>query len=102
MGWLGIVGWAERGDGRAGGHGNSVPRFHITWGTGTGVVKPFVDAALAAVETGHVRFLHRHRVDELIRDGAAVTGVRGRILLICGLRRCGMLRSRCRGGVMRL
>ncbi|MFC6704440.1 FAD-binding dehydrogenase [Flexivirga alba] len=80
MGWLGIVGWAERGDGRAGGHGNSVPRFHITWGTGTGVVKPFADKALAAVETGHVRFLHRHRVDELVRDGAAVTGVRGRIL----------------------
>lgn len=80
MGWLGIVGWAERGDGRATGHGNSVPRFHITWGTGTGVVKPFVDAALSAAETGQVRLLHRHRVDELIRDGAAVTGVRGRIL----------------------
>jgi len=80
LAWLGIVGWAERGDGRAGGHGNSVPRFHITWGTGTGVVKPFVDAALAAVESGHVRFLHRYRVDALVRDGAAVTGVRGRIL----------------------
>ncbi|MBB2893303.1 FAD-binding dehydrogenase [Flexivirga oryzae] len=80
MGWLAIVGWAERGDGRADGHGNSVPRFHITWGTGTGVVKPFADAAVAASESGQVRLLHRHRVDELIRDGAAVTGVRGRIL----------------------
>ncbi|WP_265442992.1 FAD-binding dehydrogenase [Flexivirga meconopsidis] len=80
MGWLGVVGWAERGDGRADGHGNSVPRFHITWGTGTGVVKPFAEAALAAVETGHVRFLHRHRVDELVTSGGAVTGVRGRIL----------------------
>jgi predicted oxidoreductase len=80
MGWLAIVGWAERGDGRAEGHGNSVPRFHITWGTGTGVVKPFAEAALAAAETGQVRFLHRPRVDELIRDGSAVTGVRGRIL----------------------
>jgi hypothetical protein len=29
-----VVGWAERGDGRANGHGNSVPRFHIAWGTG--------------------------------------------------------------------
>ena len=80
MGWLGIVGWAERGDGRADGHGNSVPRFHITWGTGTGVVKPFVDGALAAAETGQVRLLNRHRVDSLIRDGATITGVRGRIL----------------------
>ncbi|NNG38149.1 FAD-binding dehydrogenase [Flexivirga sp. ID2601S] len=80
MGWLGVVGWAERGDGRADGHGNSVPRFHISWGTGTGVVKPFAEAALAAVETGHVRFLHRHRVDELVTSEGAVVGVRGRIL----------------------
>ena len=36
-----VVGWAERGDGRADGHGNSVPRFHLTWGTGPGVVEPF-------------------------------------------------------------
>jgi predicted oxidoreductase len=28
-----MVGWAERGDGRANGHGNSVPRFHVSWGT---------------------------------------------------------------------
>ncbi|TWE10147.1 FAD-binding dehydrogenase [Rudaeicoccus suwonensis] len=81
MGWLAVVGWAERGDGRAEGHGNSVPRFHITWGTGTGVVKPFVDAALAAMETGQVKLYERHRVDELIREGGAVTGVRGRTLL---------------------
>ncbi|WP_367118354.1 hypothetical protein [uncultured Brevundimonas sp.] len=32
-----MVGWAERGDG----HGNSVPRFHVAWGTGTGVSGPF-------------------------------------------------------------
>lgn len=80
MGWLAIVGWAERGDGRADGHGNSVPRFHITWGTGTGVVKPFADAALAAAASGQVRLLHRHRVDGLIRDGSVITGVTGRIL----------------------
>ncbi|GAA1525330.1 hypothetical protein GCM10009827_047540 [Dactylosporangium maewongense] len=36
-----VVGWAERGGGPADGHGNSVPRFHITWGTGPGVVEPF-------------------------------------------------------------
>src|SRR6476620_5683922 len=37
-----VVGWAERGDGTATGHGNSVPRFHVTWGTGPGVLEPFV------------------------------------------------------------
>ncbi|MEO8750060.1 MAG: FAD-binding dehydrogenase [Allobranchiibius sp.] len=80
MGWLALVGWAERGDGRADGHGNSVPRFHITWGTGTGVVKPFVDAALQAAEAGRLTFYHRHRVTGLVTDGGVVTGVRGDVL----------------------
>ncbi|MFL5820610.1 MAG: FAD-dependent oxidoreductase, partial [Solirubrobacteraceae bacterium] len=35
-------GWAERGGYLAIGHGNSVPRFHVTWGTGPGIVEPFV------------------------------------------------------------
>ncbi len=30
--WFPIVGWAERGGQGAIGHGNSVPRFHVTWG----------------------------------------------------------------------
>ncbi|MEO8850103.1 MAG: FAD-binding dehydrogenase [Allobranchiibius sp.] len=80
MGWLALVGWAERGDGRAEGHGNSVPRFHVTWGTGTGVVKPFVDAALQAAEAGRLTFHHRCRVTELITVGGVVTGVRGQVL----------------------
>jgi uncharacterized protein len=74
MSWLPTVGWAERGALKADGHGNSVPRFHVTWGTGTGVVEPFVNSA---VESGHITFYHRHRVDELILEQGAVTGVRG-------------------------
>lgn len=72
-----MVGWAERGDGRADGHGNSVPRFHVAWGTGTGVSRPFVDAALEAESRGLLTFFHRHRVDELVVTGGVVTGVRG-------------------------
>ena len=75
-----MVGWAERGDGRAAGHGNSVPRFHIAWGTGTGLSEPFADRARAAAEQGTVRFHHRHQVDELVFDSGAVTGVRGTLL----------------------
>ena len=69
-----VVGWAERGDGRAGGHGNSVPRFHLTWGTGPGVVAPFERRVREAVDRGpgHLRLpaprrrpgpagRHRHR-----------------------------------------
>ena len=78
--FLPTVGWAERGDLRADGHGNSVPRFHVAWGTGTGIVKPFADSALAAADRGLVTFCHRHRVDELIIDGGTVTGVRGAVL----------------------
>ncbi|MEV5737758.1 FAD-binding dehydrogenase [Streptomyces sp. NPDC052292] len=77
---LPTVGWAERGDLRAGGHGNSVPRFHIAWGTGTGVVEPFVRYARQAARDGLLTFHHRHRVDELVTEGGAVRGVRGTVL----------------------
>jgi predicted oxidoreductase len=75
-----IVGWAERGDLRADGHGNSVPRFHIAWGTGTGVVAPFVRSAQQAADAGLLTFHHRHQVDELLITDGAVTGVRGTVL----------------------
>jgi uncharacterized protein len=75
-----VVGWAERGDGRADGHGNSVPRFHITWGTGPGIVEPFAGRVREHVATGRVRFAFRHRVDELVVADGAVTGVRGKVL----------------------
>ncbi|HVD27327.1 MAG TPA: FAD-dependent oxidoreductase, partial [Mycobacteriales bacterium] len=78
--FLPTVGWAERGDLRADGHGNSVPRFHVAWGTGTGVVAPFVAAAEQAAEAGLLSFHHRHRVDELLVEQGRVTGVRGALL----------------------
>ena len=75
-----VVGSAERGDGRASGHGNSVPRFHITWGTGPGVVAPFERRVREAVERGRVTMMFRHQVDELVVTGGVVTGVRGTVL----------------------
>jgi uncharacterized protein len=75
-----VVGWAERGGGNAIGHGNSVPRFHITWGTGPGVLEPFVQRVREAQKRGLISFKFRHRVNELMRTGAVVTGVRGDIL----------------------
>ena len=75
-----VVGWAERGGGNAPGRGNSVPRFHITWGTGPGVIEPFVRRVRAGEQQGLVMFKFRHRVNELIRSGAAIAGVRGDIL----------------------
>ncbi len=75
-----FVGWAERGDGRALGHGNSVPRFHLTWGTGPEVVRVFAEPVLDAERRGLVRFAFRHRVDDLVVEGGAVVGVRGAVL----------------------
>ncbi|MFJ9176682.1 FAD-binding dehydrogenase [Streptomyces sp. NPDC102360] len=74
------VGWAERGAGTATGHGNSVPRFHITWGTGPEVVRVFREPVLAAAERGLVDFKYRHQVDELIVEDGAAVGVRGSLL----------------------
>ncbi|MEU6075633.1 FAD-binding dehydrogenase [Micromonospora sp. NPDC047074] len=75
-----VVGWAERGGYLATGHGNSVPRFHVTWGTGPAVVAPFAHRVREAVSKGLVTLAFRHRVDELVVTDGAVTGVRGAVL----------------------
>ncbi len=80
IGFFPVVGWAERGGYSAQGHGNSVPRFHITWGTGPGLVAPFERRVRNATQTGEVTFAFRHRVDELVVENGAVTGVRGAVL----------------------
>ena len=80
MRWFPVVGWAERGGALATGHGNSVPRFHITWGTGPGVLKPFEDRVLEHEKAGRIAFRFRHRVSHLLMQGNAVTGVSGEVL----------------------
>lgn len=75
-----IVGWAERGGSNATGQGNSVPRFHITWGTGPGVLEPFVRRVRHAAGPGLVRLAFRHRVDALSTQDGTVVGVTGSLL----------------------
>jgi len=75
-----VVGWAERGGYDALGHGNSVPRFHVSWGTGPGVVEPFERRAREAKARGLLTFRFRHRVDALTMTNGAVDGVGGSIL----------------------
>jgi uncharacterized protein len=75
-----VVGWAERGGDNASGHGNSVPRFHITWGTGPGLIAPFVQRLREGAKQGLVTFKFRHRVNALTKTGGIVDGVRGDIL----------------------
>ena len=78
--WFPLVGWAERGGYLADGHGNSVPRFHVTWGTGPGLVAPFERQVRDAAAGGLAGFRFRHRVDELTVTGGIVDGVRGAVL----------------------
>ena len=78
--WFPIVGWAERGGYTANGHGNSVPRFHITWGTGPGLVAPFAAKVTEAAAAGRLTLAFRHRVDELTVTNGVVDGVRGKVL----------------------
>ena len=78
--WFPVVGWAERGDGRAEGHGNSVPRFHVTWGTGPGVVAPFAQRVEAHIAAGRIEARFRHQVSHVIQQGGLIKGVSGEIL----------------------
>lgn len=78
--WFPVVGWAERGGSFAGGHGNSVPRFHITWGTGPGVLRPFEERVLAAETAGKVTFGFRHRVTGFDISDGHIKGVSGEVL----------------------
>ncbi|MCC5968959.1 MAG: FAD-binding dehydrogenase [Pararhodobacter sp.] len=80
MRWFPVVGWAERGGALADGHGNSVPRFHITWGTGPGVLAPFIARARALKVQGLLTFDFRHRATEILKENGRVTGVAGEVL----------------------
>ncbi|MBT2571054.1 FAD-binding dehydrogenase [Planococcus sp. ISL-110] len=75
-----VVGWAERGGYLAEGHGNSVPRFHIVWGTGPGIVAPFERRVREHMKKGLIEFRSRRQVDELLTEDGVVMGVSGSIL----------------------
>ncbi|MFF3655471.1 FAD-binding dehydrogenase [Streptomyces olivochromogenes] len=96
-----VVGWAERGGYDANGHGNSVPRFHITWGTGPGVVEPFERRVRAGVARGLVQLKFRHRVTGLSRSAGTVDTVTGEILEPSGIAR-GQASSRTVAGAFEL
>ncbi len=84
VGFFPVVGWAERGGYTALGPGNSVPRFHITWGTGPGIVAPFRAAVERAEAEGRLTILPRHRVTGLTTVDGAVVGASGEILAPSG------------------
>ena len=85
--WFPIVGWAERGGSFADGHGNSVPRFHLTWGTGPGIIEQFVRRCEQHERAGLITFHFRHQVDRIDMENGAAKGVSGTILADDGAER---------------
>ena len=77
MRWFPIVGWAERGGGQAHGHGNSVPRFHVTWGTGPGIVAPFERRVREHMDKEMIALKCRHQVSHIVKTNGRITGVAG-------------------------
>ena len=78
--WFPVVGWAERGGSYADGHGNSVPRFHITWGTGPGVLEHFIRRVQEHVDNGLIQMKFRHQVSHIIMQNGCAKGVSGEVL----------------------
>ncbi|GAA6161491.1 FAD-binding dehydrogenase [Ruegeria sp. HU-ET01832] len=78
--WFPVVGWAERGGSYADGHGNSVPRFHITWGTGPGVLEHFIRRVREHEDNGLIQMKFRHQVSHIIMQNGCAKGVSGEVL----------------------
>lgn len=96
-----LVGWAERGGQGGNGPGNSVPRFHITWGAGPGILEPFIARAHEARQRGLLTYRFRHRVDHIEQSNGTVSGVSGTILEASSVKR-GRSSSRMESGGFRL
>lgn len=65
------VNWVERG---RFGEGNSLPRYHIVWGTSRELTRRMIAAMHAADPGGRLNLLHRHRVIGLDHTAGRVSG----------------------------
>ncbi len=82
--WLGrhgvrffpVVHWVERG---LFAPGNSVPRFHMVWGTGHRLVELLLRALSASPHRDRLQLRFRHAVTDLVEEGGRVVGCAGRI-----------------------
>jgi predicted oxidoreductase len=68
-----VVNWAERG---VHGDGNSVPRFHLTWGCGQALVDAMWDSIQRHPRRSQLEVRFGTRVTELVQEDGAVRGCR--------------------------
>ena len=69
-----VVHWVERGMFEP---GNSVPRFHMVWGTGKGLTETLIEEVRTHRHADRLTVRFRHRVTDLIGDVSGIRGVRG-------------------------
>jgi predicted oxidoreductase len=72
--FLPVVNWVERGEFRP---GNSVPRFHVAWGTGKGLAEALIAALRAHRNIGRLTLRFNQRVERLTQRGGKVCGAAG-------------------------
>ncbi len=72
--FLAMVNWPERGLFVP---GNSVPRWHITWGTGHGLMEAIIRHMNEHPNRDHLTIHYRHKVEELEVTDGVVSGCRG-------------------------
>ena len=65
------VNWVERG---RFGDGNSVPRYHIVWGTARKLTRCMIEHLEQAGKRGRLTLMHGHRVDRLEQENGRVSG----------------------------
>ena len=66
--------WVERGES---GDGNSLPRYHIVWGTGQHLMRTLINELRHHPNVDGLTCLFDHRVESLIMQNRAISGVRG-------------------------
>jgi predicted oxidoreductase len=74
--FLPVVNWPERGMFEP---GNSVPRWHIAWGTGYQIIKKLINFIENHINRGNLSFKFRHRVNSFITSSGRVSGCSGLI-----------------------
>lgn len=72
--FLPVVNWVERGEFRP---GNSVPRFHVAWGTGKGVAEALIAALRGHRNAGRLTLRFNCRVERLLTHGGRIEGAAG-------------------------
>ncbi|QTD43983.1 FAD-binding dehydrogenase [Ottowia testudinis] len=80
VGFLPLPLWVERGMGpgaSGAARGNSVPRWHVVWGTGQGLVGALLRQLERHPQRDHLTLKFGHRVEGLLTTGGAVTGCHG-------------------------